>query len=270
MPQKLSREEALLKKKIAERIRYSKIKENSILYEEQKEKEKKKYLKKKEKGLVKPVNELTPRQQRLKRKQWRKSNQIYYKRKKNAKNLENFLRESSPPASDGPVLNSPQITSSAKRGRKKLRRDRSKVVRENLRLKERNEKLKRSLEKYRKRLQRYKAAKNISDSPGTKIKELLKDKTKQDEVAKRLIFNEIIITEIKKVEPSKKRKLFRQSFNKQVPAFKKYKILHKLKPFFDPRTICKNPNLFQSEKCNLIFLLLFAFHYFVKLFEINL
>ncbi|CAG9569822.1 unnamed protein product [Danaus chrysippus] len=68
---KLSREERLEKKRLAERLRYQRIKNDPERYSQQKEKEKKKYERKKEKGTIKTVNQMTPREQRKARKIWR-------------------------------------------------------------------------------------------------------------------------------------------------------------------------------------------------------
>lgn len=59
---KLTREEKLQKKREAKRLRYQRIKNDPEKYKLQKLKEKK-YLKKKEKGLIKTVDQMTPREQ---------------------------------------------------------------------------------------------------------------------------------------------------------------------------------------------------------------
>lgn len=69
---KLTREERLQKKREAERLRYEKIKNDPEKYDLQKQKEKAKYLKKKEKGIIKTVDQMTPREQRKARKIWKK------------------------------------------------------------------------------------------------------------------------------------------------------------------------------------------------------
>lgn len=69
---KLTRDERLQKKREAERLRYQKIKNDPEKYELQKQKEKEKYLKKKEKGIIKTIDQMTPREQRKARKIWKK------------------------------------------------------------------------------------------------------------------------------------------------------------------------------------------------------
>lgn len=53
-------------------MRYQCIKNDPEKYSQQKEKEKKKYERKKEKGTIKTINQMTPREKRKARKIWRK------------------------------------------------------------------------------------------------------------------------------------------------------------------------------------------------------
>ncbi|CAK1579140.1 unnamed protein product [Parnassius mnemosyne] len=70
--QKLTREEKLEKKRQAERLRYQKIKNDPEKYKIHKQKEKERYLKKKEKGIIKTVDQMTFREQRKARIMWKK------------------------------------------------------------------------------------------------------------------------------------------------------------------------------------------------------
>lgn len=76
---KMSREELLLKKRLRERERYNKMKNDPVQKELMKEKEKKKYENKKQRKLVK---DMTSREKRLARKKWKKYSDDYCKRKK--------------------------------------------------------------------------------------------------------------------------------------------------------------------------------------------
>jgi len=77
--------------------------ENPHTHEEYKRKERERYQKKKEKGVIKPIKEMTSRDQRRKRRGWRKSSKEYYKKKKEVlKVLENVQ---TPPTS--PEVRSP-------------------------------------------------------------------------------------------------------------------------------------------------------------------
>lgn len=57
--------------RIAERLRYQRIKRNKDKYAQQKIKEREKYEKKKEKGVIKLAQHITPRDQRKATKLWR-------------------------------------------------------------------------------------------------------------------------------------------------------------------------------------------------------
>lgn len=69
--QKLSREEILQKKREAEKARLSRIRNDPVKLAEYKEKERLRYLKKKEKGQRKSIKDMTPREQRITRKNWK-------------------------------------------------------------------------------------------------------------------------------------------------------------------------------------------------------
>ncbi|GBN85410.1 hypothetical protein AVEN_72653-1 [Araneus ventricosus] len=77
---KLTKEEQLEKERESEQECYYKIKNDPFAYEEQKEKEWQKYLKKKMKGVVKPVAKMTVREQRIKRKHWKNNSRTYWMR----------------------------------------------------------------------------------------------------------------------------------------------------------------------------------------------
>nr|XP_049692419.1 histone-lysine N-methyltransferase, H3 lysine-79 specific [Helicoverpa armigera] len=72
----------LEKQKIARRIRYAEIKADPVLYELEKEKEKRRYQKRKDQKKIKSVNQLSPRDQREKRKKWREAAKKYRENKK--------------------------------------------------------------------------------------------------------------------------------------------------------------------------------------------
>ncbi|CAH0731052.1 unnamed protein product, partial [Brenthis ino] len=61
---KQTREERLEKKRQAEKLRYQRIKNDPVKNAELKEKERQQYKKKKEKGQVKSINDMTEREQR--------------------------------------------------------------------------------------------------------------------------------------------------------------------------------------------------------------
>lgn len=75
--------ERLEKQKIARREKYAEIKQDPVLYELVKEKEKLRYQERKKKKQIKSVHEESSRDQREKRKKWREASKKYRLEKKN-------------------------------------------------------------------------------------------------------------------------------------------------------------------------------------------
>ncbi|CAH0727113.1 unnamed protein product, partial [Brenthis ino] len=96
---KQTKEERLMKKRLAERKRYEMIKNNPDLWKEKQEKNRQSYLRRKQKQKQLPINEMTPRQQRLQRQTWRKNYRSYYLKKKREKRTIALLEENTPPQS---------------------------------------------------------------------------------------------------------------------------------------------------------------------------
>lgn len=94
---KLSKEEILQRKREAERKRYESNKNDPQKREELREKERLKYLKKKEKGTRKLVKDMTPREHREAKKKWREHCNKYRSKKKVLRNVTNtYMRENTP------------------------------------------------------------------------------------------------------------------------------------------------------------------------------
>ncbi|CAG5003738.1 unnamed protein product [Parnassius apollo] len=93
----VNREDMLRKKRLAEQKRRNKIKSNPELYKEYLEKEKARYIKRKDTKKIVPIKELKPREQRAQRKKW-KINQQNLRRKK--KELKMLQEKYTPPESD--------------------------------------------------------------------------------------------------------------------------------------------------------------------------
>lgn len=191
---KLSKEELLLRKRLRERERYNKIKNDPVQKEIMKEKEKKKYENKKKKNQRKLVKDMTPREKREAKKKWKKYSNDYYKRKKVT---ENMRYPDSPPHSDNEVPNLPaphQRTS----GRKKIQRDRSKIIKRNKKLLADNLRLEKSCNKYKTRyyrlLNKYKSSQELT--PKSKVKNLMTVNNRAV-VARRLLFGEVLEAQLK-------------------------------------------------------------------------
>lgn len=78
---KLTKEEKLAKDRLRRQKKYQEIKSNAELYKIQKEKDRARYLLRKEKKKVCSIGELTARAQRDLKKRWRKNSQTYRKKK---------------------------------------------------------------------------------------------------------------------------------------------------------------------------------------------
>lgn len=138
---KLSKEEIASKKTAPAKARLEKIKSDPVLLAEYKEKERLKYLKKKEKGQSKSIQDMTPREQRKIRKKWKKYSTDYRKKKIIRKDCENYVAQNTPPTSENEenVAPEPQINNNnnenlrqveAKRRSRYQRNLRNKVLQE--------------------------------------------------------------------------------------------------------------------------------------------
>lgn len=79
---KMSREEWLERKRVSERKRKEKIKNDPVKLEELRKREKERYHKKKAEGKIVPLSEMPPRARRLQQKRNRINFKTYYERKK--------------------------------------------------------------------------------------------------------------------------------------------------------------------------------------------
>ncbi|WAR12549.1 hypothetical protein MAR_026729 [Mya arenaria] len=127
--------------------------EDPSKHEAYKRKERERYEQKKKRGVVKPIAELSKRDQRSKRKQWRQSSNKYYIRKQR---ILTVIENTETPA-HSPENN--QVQAARRMGRKKVRRDRSKAYREIFKLRIALKKEERLKEKHKKRFQRQKNSK---------------------------------------------------------------------------------------------------------------
>lgn len=266
---KKTTEEKLAQQRLHKRQKYEEIKKDPEKYAAQKEKERLRYLKRKEQNKIKLIKDLTPRQQRQKRKQWKENRQRYTEKKKKEKAIEQMLVDNSPPTSDCEEIDPqlPQVNevdplegpSTTKIEVEKNKIDqfkrkcencvkRQKIIRRIRYIytkrigilkkeiqKEQNEKreLKKMLDRLRKE--------NIiikKDNPSTeqKIENLLDniDKGKKEEVKKKLIFGEVISKQLKEglksLRKTEKRK-FSDVIVKDKERFKKHRITTAIMPF---------------------------------------
>lgn len=189
------------------------MKSDPVLMAKLKEKERIKYLKKIEKGQVKPVAKMSARTLRNKRKQWKKNTRKYRekigrKKEKDELNAEelsepsntiqevpalsNIIVEVAEPSSS--IRGTPQIVT----GRQRILRKRSKTVRELNETKRQLSLQKSRAEKYKKRYLRLKNKSNETEmTPRTKIKNMLRSGRVSPAVRKRLIFGEALNLQLK-------------------------------------------------------------------------
>lgn len=78
---KLTKEEKLAKDRLRKRQKYEEIKNNPELYKIQKQKDRMRYLTKKEKKKICSINDMSARAQREQRKRWRKNSLNYFKKR---------------------------------------------------------------------------------------------------------------------------------------------------------------------------------------------
>lgn len=176
---KISEEEAKLEKKEYDRKRREKIKSDPESFKILREKERLKYLKKKEKGQVKPISIMSSRERRLKRKNWKKNSQTYRDKKTTVcKNLARVLDETPPPSPE-PIIeprfqNNNEFRDLVAARRKRQRRRRRAILYAKIaRLQEILKDEIRKKERFRKRCQRQ--TKKVQTSPEAKVSALLKN-----------------------------------------------------------------------------------------------
>lgn len=95
-------------------------KNNPEIYEKEKRKERERYYKRKEEGKTKSIMEMSEREKRKQRKDWRSGSQLYYERKKRAQLLEDRLNEDSPPQTPTSDITQEENTRKNNDGRTRL------------------------------------------------------------------------------------------------------------------------------------------------------
>lgn len=249
---KLTREEKLAKDRLRKREKYAQIKNNPELYSLQKEKERNRYLVRKEKNKICSIKDMTPRAQREQRRRWRKNSQNYLKKMEKAKTLERILVENSPPQSESNfcVNGEPQIPDPltvAKPGPSTIKHSKStqlskfnnilRRIRYNHMktvkiLNGRIKKLEREKDVLRKRSN---ITQKVCDTIEKKVDEVLTEirPDKKEAVKKQLLFSETISQNLQntyKTMTKKDKRNFVDTVTKDDTKLRKYKLLHKL-PF---------------------------------------
>ncbi|XP_060806067.1 uncharacterized protein LOC132902972 [Amyelois transitella] len=225
-PQKKTREEVLERKKELERLRYQRLKNDPQKREEMKEKERLKYQKKKEKGLRKLVRDMTPREHRTAKKNWKKHCTDYRARKKTLKETTNAFVRDNTPSSETEISAPPTTDNSANKKRKRH----AKLLREKANRDKDNKILeyKRKVEKYKKRLSRLEKTinQNKDETPNTKINRMIDDSNSRKEIVKKALFGEVMNKQLKENYSQLKTQKDKQIFSKVVAgtSVHKYKL----------------------------------------------
>lgn len=201
MPQ--SRDERLRRKREAEQRRYARLKDTPEGRLKLQEKEKAQYEAKKKKGIVKPIKQMTEREQRKKRKEWKRSSTTYRKKKTANKTAERHVAMNTPPQSDEEGEQRDPLSRQKQEQYEKRRRSNRERMRRYRKAKEREEninKLKKQLEKYKKKYYRAKTMQcnenerkiTSTDTPNTRVKKMLQNESNRELVAKKLLFGEVL------------------------------------------------------------------------------
>lgn len=252
---KKSKEQILLEKRIRERERYAKMKNDPQQRAIQQEKERKKYEAKKKKKQVKMVSNMNTRELRTARKNWRKNSKKYYERKTKGTSALPITPPDSPDAIADDVSSVQTNESQRSRaGRKKVHRDRSKVIQRNKRLESENSKLRREKEKYRKRYERLLGNRNTSArkmfTPKSRVARIMNKKDNKL-IRRKLLFGEVVQEQLKKnycqIKSTKEKYKYVSAILGDKKIFKKYRVLKNAKILL-PSHSCKYKNNLRERK----------------------
>ncbi|CAF4951139.1 unnamed protein product [Pieris macdunnoughi] len=223
---KQTREERLEKKRQTEKLRYQRIKNDPVKNAKLKEKERQQYKKKKEKGQIKSINDMTEREQRAVRKIWREKTKKHRDRVKIQSTRNNPL---TPPASDNedqPPLPQNNIALAAKRRSEIQRKLRNQLIKKQ---KYEIKQLRQKVRDCQKKLRRIGKQKM---TPNSKVADLLQNNSKEniEEVKKKLLFSEVIQNQLKEninlTTNDNEKKIFKKVLSGKV--VKKYKVLNQI------------------------------------------
>lgn len=250
--------------KEAAKRRRERIKNDPILLEIEREKERKKYATKKKKGQVKLVKDITSvRDLKAQRKAWRERAKRSYERKKTQGKAVSFLASNTPPESDNDVQapipdNLGLLQSRRKSGRKKVKKNRAKVARDNVKLKKKNKELQKLSNKWRQKFFRLKhqiSKSTDKNSPGKIVARIMKSGDKK-EVRRRLLFGEICKRQLHEsfngLLLKKEKRKFGQIVCGNTKTFKKYRLLSGLrsiseKVFRKKRVLLTNNSVMRTK-----------------------
>ncbi|XP_063237276.1 uncharacterized protein LOC134539299 [Bacillus rossius redtenbacheri] len=195
-PSKMNKKcESENKKKLMQKLREA-IRNDPIRYEEAKKKERERYHERKRLGKIKSVNEMSSREQRNIRKNWRQRSKKYYSSKKNQEMDQMQTDCTSPPSPQpGPSEKKDNQSHRLILGKKKRRSNQHAFKNKIKSLEERLKKVEKKAEKYKKRLQRSQNRKK--ETPRKSVARLLKGQRVTPEVKEKLLFHEVITKQVR-------------------------------------------------------------------------
>lgn len=254
--QKISKEERLRRKQECEKRRREAIRSDPDKWEQEKENERKRYLKRKSEKKIKMIGDMTPREQRAKRKKWNENNKRSRVRKQNEKRLQEHLINQTPPESDEERIDAtnereehnilPLAGSSRKSsGRRRVRKDRAKAYRMLTKERNKSEIYRKKAAKYRKKYERLleKISKKEHEiTPRKKVKEIIKGVKVTTEIKKRLLFGEVLQHQLthnfKKLRNEKSKQVFTKAVAGKI--LKKYRQIKQANKFLSYKIFLSN------------------------------
>ena len=206
------KEEAKIAKREYDRKRREEMKKDPVKLQQMREKERKKYLRKREKGVTaaKLVSQMSNRELRNIRKGWKKRSLKYRENKKRkAQSLRQLMLDNSPPSTPPPgtsneTENDIQQPSTSRKavGRRRVLKNRSAMARKVKKLEENLTKAEIKAERYKKKYQRLKKKKAYNTSnqapltPKSRVNKMLEKEKVSPEIRKRLLFCEVIASQL--------------------------------------------------------------------------
>lgn len=254
------KEDSIAYKKYREKANARKRKFLDKMTPEQKEmkrlKDREYYQRKKAENKVKTVNDMTERQKRKQRKTWRINSQKYRQKKKM---IANILADS-PPDTENEIEDDNR-ESRKKAGRKQVKKDKAQAYRTVKKQKHKIQKMEKIINQLQKKIQRSRrreerASQKTADTPTRNVDELTRGCPVTAEVRKRLLFGEVLTTQLKDtVEKLPKNSKQREAFQKCVSGnrIKKHRLNNMAKQFLHKNK--NNDNIIISNRRHPTFLI---------------
>lgn len=234
-----AREDILRRKREAAKLRRERIKNDPALWKMEQEKQRVQYARKIESKKRKLAIDMTEREKRHKRKEWRKHSKNHYNRKKKSNvgaepldgngstiTPESLIFSSCP----GPSGVTPQQMKLIELGKKRRKQNREKRNKEFNKLKKQNEELKKKLNTLRKQRHRAANSSNSNPSPRKRVDKLLKEGNKVT-IRNKLIFaettHEVLDEGYRSLKSRDHKTIIRKVLASNIHMLKKYRLMNK-------------------------------------------